>query len=304
MLIHGLDVTKLAPQFSGTRGRTVIIDGDGPCYVAAATAKRLDTALRRYQQAMLTLIFLTKAEDARIHLTAHNSAKAGRFRVKGIKPYQGQRKGKSKPALLEPLREAVALRENWLDEYEVTLHRAIEADDGMMIDAYRLGENSVVVSEDKDLRMTPYPWFDAKLNRVLPSEPLGWITPAHTPAGTAKLIGRGRLFFWAQMLMGDQADNIQGLLRYKNQKIGPILAYEVLRNVQSEQEAANLVLDAYRSIKQNPIAEGWLLWLLRTPEDSFWQYVQELGITDENASFLDAAVREDWFHKGEQTDAE
>lgn len=302
MIIQGVDVSALPAQFSGVRGRTLIIDGDGPCYVAAATVKRLDTAIRKFHQAVLTLMFITNAEALRIHLTSHASYKAGRFLVRAAKPYQGNRKSKQKPALLEPLREALANRQNWLEEYDysVTLHRVLEADDGMMVDAYRFAENGIIVSADKDLRMTPYPWYDEKTSRVLPSEDLGWLTPAHTPAGTAKLIGRGRLFFWAQMLMGDTADNVQGLLRYNGQKIGPVLAYDVLKNVKSEQEAANIVLDAYRAIDQNPIAEGWLLWLLRTTDDDVWKYLQGLALTDENASFLDRKVREPWFNTPEE----
>ena len=131
MLIQGIDVDSLPDQFEGyVQGRTLVLDGDGPCYVISSTVKRLDTAIRNYQQYILTQLFLTKSQDCRIHLTAKDSTKAGRYNVKAIKPYQGQRKGKDKPALLEPLREAIALPQNWLPEFEVLLHRELEADDG------------------------------------------------------------------------------------------------------------------------------------------------------------------------------
>jgi hypothetical protein len=297
MVINGIDVTLLPKQFAGARGRTLIIDGDGPCYVAAATVKRLDTALRRFQQHVLTRLFLTKAERASIHLTAHNSQKAGRFKVRGVQPYQGNRTSKTKPPLLEPLRQLVAQRENWLEEYDVKLHYALEADDGMMIDSYNLGEHGVIDSEDKDLRMTPWQWYDSKMNKVLPPEPFGWLQPSCMPSGTAKLIGRGPLFFWAQMLMGDQADHVRGLLKLGNSKVGPALAYETLRHTQSEQEAANVVLDAYRAINQNPLPEGWMLWLLRTHDDTVLRYLRGLALTDENAAFIDRMDNEDWIDR-------
>ncbi len=227
--IQGIDTSALADQFqSAVPGRTLIIDGDGPCYVAAATVKRLDTALRNFQQEILKRMFLAGASDCRIHLTARDSDKHGRFRVKAGKPYQVNRKSKSKPPLLEPLRELVADNSTWLDDYSVLLHRELEADDGMIQDAYRLGDNGVICSEDKDLRMTPYPYYEIDRGQVQPGQPVGWVSIKHTPSGTPKLTGQGPLFFWAQMLMGDTADNVQGVARYNGKLCGAVGAFDVL----------------------------------------------------------------------------
>ena len=93
MIVQGVDLSALPDQFqSAVPGRTLIIDGDGPCYVAAATVKRLDTALRNFQQEILKRMFLAGASDCRIHLTSRDSDKHGRFRVKDDKPYQVNRK--------------------------------------------------------------------------------------------------------------------------------------------------------------------------------------------------------------------
>lgn len=300
----GVDLGALPPQFEGmVAGRTLILDGDGPAYVAAATVKRLDTAIRRFQETVLTQMFLTRSQSARIHLTASDSMKAGRGRILAAKPYQGNRKGKAKPALLEPLREAMALRENWLPEFEhVTMHRLLEADDGMMQDAYRLGDACVVSSEDKDLRMTAAPYWCEKSGRVLPGEPVGFVGIDYTEvAKTAKLVGQGPMFFWGQMLCGDTADNVRGIERYRGQLCGVVGAYEALGNVKCIHEAANTVLDAYREIDQNPLAEGWLLWLLRWPGDSFWNYLQELELTQKNKAFVQQCAGRRWFLRpGEQ----
>lgn len=295
MIVQGVDIRALPDQFqSAVPGRTLIIDGDGPCYVAAATVKRLDTALRNFQQEILKRMFLAGASDCRIHLTSRDSDKHGRFRVKAGKPYQGNRKSKSKPPLLEPLRELVADNSTWLDDYSVLLHRELEADDGMIQDAYRLGENGVICSEDKDLRMTPYPYYEIDRGQVQSSQPVGWVSIKHTPSGTPKLTGQGPLFFWAQMLMGDTADNVQGVARYNGKLCGAVCAFDVLKDVRCIHDASNIVLDAYREINQNAVAEGWLIWLTRWHKDNVIQYMRELNLTPANRDFIEDCVLRDW----------
>ena len=295
MIVQGVDLSALPDQFqSAVPGRTLIIDGDGPCYVAAATVKRLDTALRNFQQEILKRMFLAGASDCRIHLTSRDSDKHGRFRVKAGKPYQGNRKSKSKPPLLEPLRELVADNSTWLDDYSVLLHRELEADDGMIQDAYRLGEHGVICSEDKDLRMTPYPYYEIDRGQVQPSQSVGWVSIKHTPSGTPKLTGQGPLFFWAQMLMGDTADNVQGVARYNGKLCGAVGAFDVLKDVRCIHDASNIVLDAYREINQNAVAEGWLLWLTRWHKDNVIQYMRELNLTPANRDFIEDCVLRDW----------
>ena len=305
MIIKGVDVSALPDQFGGcVPGTTLIIDGDGPAYVAAATVKRLDTGIRRFQQAILAQMFMAKAQFVRIHLTASSSHKAGRFNMLGVKPYQGNRDNKSKPALLEPLRQAIANPENWLPEFYVEMHHVLEADDGMIMDAYRLKDQGIIRSDDKDLRMTPYPYYDIKAGSVRAGEPFGWLQPSCAPAGTVELIGQGPLFFWAQMLMGDTADNVRGILRFDEKKCGPVGAYQALKDVKDIHEAANTVISGYRAIDQNPLPEGWMLWLLRWEGDTFWQYLQELNISDDNRRFLEDCAGRKWFDEGGEASSE
>lgn len=296
MIINGVDTSVLGDQFEGyVPGRTLILDGDGPAYVAAATAKTLPTSVKRMQQAILTHIFSTGSERAIVHLTAQSSHKAGRFNVVAAKPYQGNRDGKAKPPLLESTRQAIANPDNWLPQFEVIMHYTLEADDGMMMDAYRLKEDGVIWSEDKDLRMTPYPYWERKVGRMVTPGPYGYLYPDSTPSGQPKTLGYGRAFFWAQMLMGDTADNIAGVLKFDGKQCGPVGAYAALADAKSEDEAANIVISAYRAIDQNPIPEGWLLWLLRHHGDTFWQYLQEVRLSEANRAFVNACVQRPWF---------
>lgn len=305
-MLLGVDLDALPAQFEGcVQGRTLILDGDGPAYVAAATVKRLDTGIRRFQQAVLARMFMCQAQDVRIHLTARDSGKHGRFRVIAGKPYQGQREGGKKPPLLEPLRHAMADRSNWLPEFDVQMHRELEADDGMIQDAYRLGEFGVISSEDKDLRMTPHWYYEEKTGQVMQGEPVGWVDLAFTPAGAAKLHGQGPLFFWLQMLAGDSADNIQGIARLDGQLCGPVGAVGAMKQFNHAPRvdgAANFVIDQYRKINQNVLAEGWLLWLTRWHKDNVLQYFRELDLSEANKAFVTDCSYRVWVRPKEEVD--
>ena len=57
-----------------------------------------------------------------------------------------------------------------------------------------------------------------------------------------KLKGLGQKFFWAQMLMGDTADHIQGLPRGffdngKSSLVGPAMTSMLLRDIKDNKEA-------------------------------------------------------------------
>lgn len=296
MKILGVDTDAVDSGFSPpSAGRTMILDGDSLCYVVAAQCAKLDTAIRRFKQGVLELMFITKCSSARIHLTAHDSAKFGRYRVIATKPYQGNRNGKSKPALLEAVREAAANPKNWLPNTEVFLHRDVEADDACMRDSYELMQHGVLVSEDKDLRSTPYPWYDSDLAKVDTLPAPHWVELGSTKGGKLKLIGRGHQFFWAQMLAGDTADNVRGLQKYNGRDIGAAQAVKVLSTCNTLYATVNTVLDLYRAIDQNPIPEGWLLWLQRSHDDTFVKYLQQQELTPENKAFIKDCLEREWY---------
>ena len=298
LTIKGLDLSKVKTRAQETRlterGRVLIIDGDGPAYRAAATVKRLDTAVRHFQSAILTEMEMARCGSATVHLTHRTSHKNGRHHVIAAKPYQGQRKGKSKPPLLEPLREAMMDKANWLPEFEVRMHYDIEADDAMIIQAHQLKDGGVIWSDDKDLRCTPYYYYEQSTGQVQGFEPHGYIEAKFTDAGNLKVIGRGPIFFWAQLLMGDSADNIKGIERYNGKLCGPASAIEVLGKVRDRHQAANLVIDAYRAIDQNILAEGYLLHLLQSPNDHVYDYMLSYDLSNANRQFVQSCMERHW----------
>lgn len=270
---------KETPMFERVvPGRALILDCDFPAYAAAATVKKLATAITRFQTAVETERFVTGADTVRIHITPRGCTKCRRYDYPTAKPYQGNRENKAKPALLEPLRDAIQTH-RWPDHFEVFAWRDWEADDGMMMDAFRYGASGVVSSGDKDLSITPGPYWEAELGRIdIIENRFGWIKERYTPSGDLKIKGHGTKFFWAQMLMGDSADNVKGIQTLLGKLCGPSGTLEFLNPITDEDQAANLILQAYADIQQDPLAEAQCLWLRRSLEDCAYQYFSELDL--------------------------
>lgn len=295
-----LDFGDLPDQLQSTtvQGRVLILDADSLAYKASATRKTLKGAMTVFQEGVLSTMFHTDSESALIHLTHRDCVKAGRNNIIGVKPYQDNRSGSKRPELLHVVREACVEPENVLSEYQAWLHKTLEADDVCMIDSYKLKENGVLTSPDKDLRHTPYPFYDEYQAKIIQAKGVGSVWEHVTEGGHFKLHGIGRMFFWAQMLMGDTADNIGALQYYDGKRIGEVRTGDLLEpfnDTEDESEIANLVIDGYRAIDQNPYPEGYLLHMLRSWDDSFHKVVQELEWTKANAKFLEDCVTRKWF---------
>ena len=263
-------------QFKPSMDRVLIMDGDAACYEAASKYVKLDTAIRCVHMKILEAMFLTNCKKARVHITPAGCLKAGRMNLIGIKPYQGNRKDKKKPELLEALRQNISALLNDKN-IEVFAHYDIEADDAVVIDSYYYRNKGLVYSPDKDLRMVVYPLYDLDTGRVCTiADPFGDISISSTESGLPHPRGQGLKFFWWQMLMGDTADNIRGLDKYQGKNIGMKKAYELLKPIKDEVTAAIVVLSAYKEINQNPLPEANMLWLLRNEADSFQKHLAEL----------------------------
>lgn len=280
--VLGIDLNaEVEPLFESTVPGTVLLsDGDGPAYRAAATAKTLPTAYRRFIQEILAEQFVTKTATAEVYLTASTAKKADRELYPTFKPYQGNRNGKKKPALLEPLRQYLANDPEGLPEgMEVQMEHYWEADDRLIMRAHILGEHAVMRSDDKDLRLTPGPYYEnstASIDRI--SDRFGWIAEDFTPSGSLKIKGHGTAFFFAQLLHGDMADNVRGIDRLHGKLCGPVATLKYLSSVDSEDEAANRILWEYAKIGQDVLAEAQMLWLRRDEQDCAYRYLMELNL--------------------------
>lgn len=220
-LAHDAETLELPPQVPG---RTVQIDADFLAYQTTAEKadgtddRTFDDMKHNAEVAVETLRGLAAAQHVHLHLTPSTSNKGGRYELALLKEYQGNRIDKPKPRYLGIMREWLAKR------YPGTLYQFCEADDGMASAQYAAIDRgdrnlSVIASKDKDLRMVPglhVDWDTGQLRDTGDDDgdDFGYVELVErtTPSGTTKqLKGFGRKFFWAQMLIGDTADNISGL---------------------------------------------------------------------------------------------
>ena len=292
----GINEDTLTAVDTWVSDRILVMDGDASCYEAATTVAKLDTALRRVEEKIITAMYLTQSPAARVHITPEGSYKAGRHLYVGAQPYQANRDPNAKPTLLAPIRKALkGYIESKYPEITVIENFTLEADDGIIIDSCKLKQDVVVWSPDKDLRVTPASYYEISTGIIdtIPNR-FGYITIGSTETGNNKPKGHGTKFFWWQMLMGDTADNIKGLRSYKGKSIGAVRAYNLIKDITDEQECANFVLECYKSINQNPLPEGSLLWLLRDEHDSFVNYLKEFNFNQEIKEFLHDCYRRKW----------
>lgn len=164
-------------------------------------------------------------------------------------------------------------------DYLITYHGAeeiegYEADDALGI--YQT-KDTVAVHIDKDINM-------------IPGRHLNWVTQERyvVPEGLGsleqhekKVIGRGLLFFYFQMLTGDSTDNIPGIPR-----VGIKRAYDLLTTGPNWYEEQT-VIDKVRNLYYNTYKENWydvmlevadLLWIVRADRKIGSEYLISRGL--------------------------
>lgn len=205
-------------------GRIAHIDADFMAYQVSAESKAeldpddptprktLEDMKHNAYAAVTHIRRMAAAERAVLHVTTAVT-KGGRTEQAMLKPYQANRADRSnKPEHLDTIRDhlgkgagdttGLLTGVNWTSQ---------EADDGMAQAHYQDPENTIICSADKDLLMVPGWKLDMYTNKIRQEkDAFGWIDLDRSKS-SAKVIGGGTKFFWAQCLMGDQADNISGV---------------------------------------------------------------------------------------------
>jgi hypothetical protein len=312
--LFGVDVSDLTghaleePDYPDTTpGRVLHIDGDFLAYqVSADDSKSVSTMMHNHDVAVETLRLLAGAEHAVCHLTASHGDKGKRYELAIQKEYQSNRKGKAKPKHLHTIK-------SWMEEKrEAINHVNQEADDGLSQANWEqvvkgTPELSVLVSKDKDLQMCQGLHLDWDTGDLEEVSGFGYIKLDRSKS-SPKVTGKGSAFFWAQMLMGDGADNIQGLpllhsttlnavkptkattlaqkhlkackalndckkcdkakntlAKRKPSKCGPVIVYDILKNIKTDKTAFTLVKALY---KKHGEEHGFKHW--ETGEDVHW----------------------------------
>jgi len=262
------------------QGRVAQIDADFITYIAAADRKdELDgikpmRSLADKKKQVVSLLSyqmrMVGATSYVAHITPPGSDKGGRNAVAVTKPYQANRTDKARPADLDAMREFIG------EELSSVVHLDQEADDGMTQANYAAcqagtPELSVIISKDKDLRMAPGLIWDFDTEDVISNDPdtfgMIWIDRSKS---SAKLLGWGTKFFWAQCLMGDTADNIAGLPKYTREKdgksmnCGAVTTRELLEGYEDDLACFERVKELYAGSQHE-----WIDY--RTQEPTTWQ---------------------------------
>ena len=161
--------------------------------------------------------------------------------------YKGNRVGGYRPLLLQDCR-------NYLISHHPTevVASALEADDVCVMKAY--GTDNVITGCDKDYRGTPVRYFDMNHpnDGILDCRCLGGLM-----LKGGRLSGKGRKFFYAQILIGDVADNYKPSCATKA-KFGDVGAYKLLSPLKTDEECWQAIVDMYQKWYPEPlIVEGW-----------------------------------------------
>lgn len=271
-------------------GRVAHIDADFVAYQCSAqnpkkAQKSFADMCYNADVSIETITRLSGAEKRVLHLTDHDGNKGGRFEHAVLKEYQANRKDrKNSPPMLGEMRHYLC------DRYGALLHGNCEADDAMAEAQYRAikagrEKLSVICTRDKDLMMVPGLHLDWKTGVITRVKGFGkiWLDDKK------KLRGEGTKFFFAQMLMGDPADNISGV-----PKVGSVKAFELLNPAKNDKQAAQIVMEQYvmydimngfKDQAGNPVkasdvflSEGKLLWMRRKKNDpdDFKKWLKEI----------------------------
>ena len=218
-----------------------LLDADILCYrVGFATeGEHENTAIETMAVVLEDLIMfdLIDCEEHELFLTGKNNF---RHEVAVTEPYKGNRKDVKKPQHLPLLREY--LQTAWAAK----VSDGQEADDDIAIRATELGEDSIIVSIDKDFLQVPG-WHYNFVKRVK-----SFVTPEE-----------GLRFFYKQILTGDAADNVKGIHR-----VGDVKATKMLANAKTEQELYACCVEAMGA--ERVLENARLLWLRRHP-NQMWE---------------------------------
>jgi DNA polymerase-1 len=140
------------------------------------------------------------------------------------------------------------LRDFLVKEWNAEVVAGEEADDAIAIAATTLGDNSIMVSVDKDFDQIP-----------------GWHYNFNKQLGYYITPEQGILNFYKQILTGDAADNIIGI-----KGIGPVKSSKLLEDIADEKTLYKKCLEAYDGDAARVLENGQLLWLRRQP-NQLWQ---------------------------------
>ena len=233
----------------------LLIDADTPAYAAAAVCEELDAvnAIWEANKSIERLLVATNSTHFKLYLTGDTN-----FRYEVFPEYKAHRLNTPRPRFLPQVREAV------LREWNGVLSEGCEADDLLGIEQttnYLYDIESVICTIDKDLDQIAgwhyHPGIKRKGEWV--REPSRYVV---SPLEALR-------FFYYQMLVGDNADGIKGVVG-----IGPAKATKMLKDIHQEEDLFNVVRDAYSNDAEMEM-NARCLWIFHKENDDIISYWKE-----------------------------
>lgn len=188
-----------------------------------------------------------------------------RYEIAKTRPYKGTRNN-PKPFHFYNLITYMRAKYN-----VVVSTDGLEADDMMGIAQCSAFEDSTIIcSRDKDLRMIPgwhFSWECGGQKAIGPNftDRIGGLFKEGD-----KLLGYGLKFFYYQMLTGDPVDTVPGL-----PGIGPAKAFELLKDLRTEEDIFKAVKNKYIEVMGKEIAKDYfleqanLLWIKQKKDKGY-----------------------------------
>lgn len=202
------------------------------------------------------------------------------FRYKVYPKYKSSRKDTVRP-----------VNEKCVIEYLTSSYRAkvitgAEVDDALgIMQCAKYKRDSIILSNDKDLDMIPGWHYDIDYLRPIKYKDTVQLRKAYKKKamyyvkdpgflslrkhnGKKILCGAGQLWFCAQMLLGDSADDIPGIGKLGGIRFGSVSAYNALKDCDTFDKALNVVYTLYKNNVKEDIDKVFktnykLLWIKR-----------------------------------------
>jgi len=213
----------------------------------------IDTSIKGWLQ-------LLNRTDYKIYLT--DISIDNNFRYKLDNTYKQNRKDLVKPFHYMSARDYLVT--GWGADVVV----GMEADDAIGIELCQVPKNNrkVTVSIDKDLLQLPGKHYLAHHKKKVVATKEGSLELYKDKAGKKILTGTGFKWFAAQMILGDQADNIVGI-----KGDGPVAAYDLLKDMSDIPSMWGAVKKRYEDKGQSErlLLNAQLLWILRETDGYF-----------------------------------
>lgn len=190
-------------------------------------------------------LYMLKTNKYHAYIGKGESWRVGRST---ILEYKGNRKDSLKPLALDEVTEYLIKK----FKPEVVTH--LESDDRVVMDAYR-DKSKVVLGVDKDFLGCDVLFFNPNKPNlgVVDCGGLGrlWLD------SKGKVTGKGRLFFYHQILSNDSSDNYAANSA-SDLEWGEKSSYKILKDCKTDKEALEALKKGYQIIYPEPrIIKGW-----------------------------------------------